>query len=413
VKILKIDPVIFFRGFMTRQIFILIIIAVLIVRSIQASDPSKGWKPEKIVPLSEYGIDPSVRMMRLSPSGKQLMVFDESEHAFCIVSVVDGKKKNIHLPREFRGRPESVSWSLSDRFIVFTEDVFRYLNEPDIWVCDTESGMVKDLTPDGVTGSILPMKPGSSLDFYPIWRSNENRIIYIHAVNEGVNGAQRIELWSVSVPDGKPHRETVLSDDIPWSMVYPLPEISPDGKLMALFTCRNNDPVSNSVRIIDITTGKVTDLFSMKNMIDVLREKKMGSPDRLVVGNMLWTAGGKGLVIYFVSGSYSGPSNIYGYYDMTRSQLSPVFPGEKTALQQCIIMPDGKALVCLVRVASVDDSTAMRLLRIPLPQGEEKAEEIGTFRIDSSAIHPIPLAAASPDGMALLGSNLVHFVLSE
>ena len=46
---------------------------------------------------------------------------------------------------------ESIRWSPDSRYLVLTEEFFRSFSEPDIWVFDTTTGKVTDITDDGTT----------------------------------------------------------------------------------------------------------------------------------------------------------------------------------------------------------------------------------------------------------------------
>ena len=56
---------------------------------------------------------------------------------------------------------ESIRWSPDSRYLAFTENFFRRFTEPDIWVLDTTTWNVTDITDDGgstSTTSRIPME---------------------------------------------------------------------------------------------------------------------------------------------------------------------------------------------------------------------------------------------------------------
>jgi WD40 repeat protein len=92
------------------------------------------------------------------------------------------------------------SWSPDSTRVAFTDDYYRKLREPDIWVMDAGTGKASDLTDDGVAKVSLqhPSDPDSHLDLLPSWSADGKTVRFVRAA-----GSDGITIESVPAGGGQ------------------------------------------------------------------------------------------------------------------------------------------------------------------------------------------------------------------
>ncbi|HVU14872.1 MAG TPA: WD40 repeat domain-containing protein [Phototrophicaceae bacterium] len=80
---------------------------------------------------------------------------------------------------------ESVRWSPDSRYVVFAQDFFRYFRDSDIWVWDTTTNQLNDLTSSS-TGPVnfLTSKDWTGVDVTPRWLPN-GQILFLRYSSQG------------------------------------------------------------------------------------------------------------------------------------------------------------------------------------------------------------------------------------
>ncbi len=98
--------------------------------------------------------------------------------SFCIYAGTE-QQNCIDLEASI-GRLESETprWSPDSRYLVFTEDFFRLLVDPDIWVWDTVENTIADITDDGNSNNLLSAKGLGDIDVIPHWLP-DGRILFL------------------------------------------------------------------------------------------------------------------------------------------------------------------------------------------------------------------------------------------
>lgn len=74
--------------------------------------------------------------------------------------------------------PETIVWSPDSRYIAFSENFFIYLIDADIWVWDTTTSAVQNLTDDGVTRLEIGGDDWKNIDVTPTWLE-DGRILFL------------------------------------------------------------------------------------------------------------------------------------------------------------------------------------------------------------------------------------------
>ena len=129
-------------------------------------------------------------ILSVSPDGASLV--GQTPEGPCIFDAATLAERACLAPDGIPARIAigSISWSPDGRRLAYTEDVFRLLQESDVWVMSVESGEVRNLTDDGETG-----RPGdaSVLDFSPGWSADGAAVVF----GRSTMGGSSTEVWSV------------------------------------------------------------------------------------------------------------------------------------------------------------------------------------------------------------------------
>jgi Tol biopolymer transport system component len=82
---------------------------------------------------------------------------------------------------------EVVRWSPDGRYLVMTENFFRFFRDPDLWVLDTQTMTLADITDDGdlefsmQSDGIQPL-----IDVVPRWMA-DGRLVFLRYIGKGMN----------------------------------------------------------------------------------------------------------------------------------------------------------------------------------------------------------------------------------
>ncbi|MPZ79623.1 MAG: hypothetical protein GEV28_04160 [Actinophytocola sp.] len=136
--------------------------------------------------------------MRLSPDGTRLLHLGD----MC-VTALDGSQRKCVDRDKAHPDIQRAEWSPDGKHLVFTDDFWRLLLEPDVWVFDIESGELRNLTDDGVDKyDLFEPDPDAKVDVLPSWSPDGGTIRFARG---GAAKDDRMHLMTVAADGGDVH----------------------------------------------------------------------------------------------------------------------------------------------------------------------------------------------------------------
>ncbi len=96
---------------------------------------------------------------------------------------------------------ESFRWSPDSRYVVFHEDFFRRFNDPDIWVWDTTTETLSNLTEDNTDRISISAEVWDNVDVAPTWTAEGNLIFARYRRDANVEEVIPPDIYQIA-PDG-------------------------------------------------------------------------------------------------------------------------------------------------------------------------------------------------------------------
>jgi hypothetical protein len=162
----------------------------------------------------------------LSPNGSQI-AWTNGE-LLCVFSASGQKQNCVSIKNQID--EGSVMWSPDGKYLAFNELISARLIDSDIWVMDTSSYRLTNLTDDGFDGHIYEAPPTAYLDHSPAWSSDSRWLAFLRSPEAADDRPGSI--YAIT-PDGNT-LERVFDQDIPrsaFSLAW-----SPNGELFAYAT---------------------------------------------------------------------------------------------------------------------------------------------------------------------------------
>ncbi len=168
-------------------VFLLLIFSTLTVIS---SARAAGWTAE-VVHL-DLVAGPGRTAAYLAPDGSRFAYVKGND--LCLYSI-DGEKGNcVTLAKDIHMDLETVRWSPDGTKLAFSEDFLITLRDSDIWLYDTETNTVTDMTPTANREMRLLSNDDPNLkftvDMIPQWSSDSQSIYFIRFVFNKLGDAE-------------------------------------------------------------------------------------------------------------------------------------------------------------------------------------------------------------------------------
>jgi hypothetical protein len=416
---------------MLRRLISILILTVIGISHVSAQDKAASWSIADIKAVADiFGPGYDLHYVRLAPDGSALAAGDP-KRGFCLYPFAAAKVTCYPWPEKFRGfgRFSGFTWSPDGTTIAFTESLFDYFNESDLWVFDVQSGTYTDRTDDGNFGGILkPSKDGKPylLDYLPTWNPANGDLYFFRSVRD-TSGNTSLELYLFPLKDTEPKLVRDLSSDFPIFSVFRQPVISPDGSQMALIVLPNKrDDTRNGLWTLSLKDGKVTQVATM----DVF---KAGLPawgkdhSALMPETVSWV-GDNGLLVSAADYQFAtmGVAQNVFYIDLTTQAAKPMVDFSDVPDRQAFfkVGPDGTSAMFRIPRAGVSspdgktfwylnrdvagEQAGISALALPLDGAAPRLlEKIDDFKVWVAATSPAQISA---DGKALLYGYLVTFI---
>ncbi len=196
----------------------------------------------------------------IAPDGKHFAYLSTGNKTICIYSTA-GQKETCTDVSKVRFAENSVRWSPDSRELTFTEDFIEYSIDPDIWVLDTSTGQLTDITDDGVNGTTVFKDMNANIDLSPTWSNDGKSLIFIRYIQTGKQFSAPT-LFSIAADGGPPEHMGELAAHSVKFPTYLLAWL-PDGTKIAynVDTYQDNSP-ENGVWIADLDGQNPEHIFT-------------------------------------------------------------------------------------------------------------------------------------------------------
>ncbi len=282
----------------------------------------------------------------LAPSGERFAHFNDRQQ-ICIYSVMDRSASPTctALPRPFNYDPNSPRWSPDGRYLAFIDDQpLQYVRDSDIWLLDTQTGSLTNLTDDGayLWDWLEPVPEGERagvVDVAPRFSADSQNVWFVRYETQG--GRLLGTLYSVSVDGDAPVARHVLVDDAREDGFVSVMDLAPDGQTL-VFNQLRLGVGRDSVNLLNLATGETRRLYEL----DRDREGAVAALDFAPTGDAILVQ--NSTVLY---------PDILTRDDLTlwrvvtldgRRQPGPVPPAPNSAVIGAGWSPDGAGLAYLV-----------------------------------------------------------------
>lgn len=368
------------------------------------------------------------RYVSLSPDGTMLAGI--SGDAICIFRLASEEETCFpspdNAPRSLPGREYNnpLVWSPDSRYIAFTEELYIFFEESDVWELDITTGTITNRTDDGIYDDLLDAdEQNAPLDYLPAYGPNGELYFFRTQNQDGDSDSSRLSLQRLDRDADEPVEVVKLVEQFPTRFsVFYRPAVSPDGAFI-VFPVQSHDPEApeNGLWLIDLTTGNTQRLADSMDGGMLMPEHALEFP--FYFTNPVWTADSRAVVVKadsFAAQRYATryPQHNYLYIGVETGDIVPLFDFSDfpEGAEQFDIGADGLSpLITLPREGALSaDGTAFvfmqydlnveataRLAVLPLPPDGSEPQVISSVTYETTPYAPNPMMGA--DGTVVLG----------
>lgn len=135
----------------------------------------------EVVSTTEFELiaGPGNRAAFLAPNGERFVYLNRDRQMCLYLRDADTPERCVDYAEPIsRIDMESIVWSPDSRYVTFTENFFIYLVDADIWVWDTTTDVLQNLTDDGDNRIEMGEDTWKSIDVAPTWLK-DGRILFL------------------------------------------------------------------------------------------------------------------------------------------------------------------------------------------------------------------------------------------
>lgn len=250
---------------------VMLFVILLLGTSAVSAQAETGWKVVKTELVSDLiGADQNMRTIALSPDGQTLAWGDGQ--ALCLYTIDRAETECYGTPDTFRGFGGNYTlptWSPDSRSIAFTESIFDYFVDGDIWVFDVESQSFQNRTDDNYLGGLIPIKEEDkqqryAIDYLPFWNPTNGDLYFFRTIRPE-EGDLTLTLQLMPLGRNEPKQVFDFTGKLPVLSVYRQAAISPDGTSLAVIALGNDlkDPL-NGVYILNLKSGDLRQVVTVE-----------------------------------------------------------------------------------------------------------------------------------------------------
>jgi hypothetical protein len=413
---------------MRRFLLMLILIGLFGVSVVSAQSTTNNWKltgAQSLADLTGEAYNPR-GLPLLSPDGSAVVWAGDPDDGLHVYTFDDGQVASYPWPEGYKGfgRFSVPSWSPDANYLTFTESIFDYALESDLWMLDRAGGEITNRTDDGVEGGWFGQDKPMTLDYLPTWNPDNGDLYFLRSQGPA-NGDPTIGLYLLPVGRDEPKLVRDLTSELPTFSVYRPMAISPDGEQMAFIVLSNDlKDARNGLWTLDLKSGDVAQVATVD---DFRTGRPSWQKETALYPDMLFWAGNDALVVLALDQQYTvgGVAQIAYYVSLADQAVTPLMDFQDVPDARSFFendAPDGP-IYRMPRsgVVSPDGSTFLFLRygidfnhagisAIALPPDGSPPVEIGDD-IDPFVISPAADArpVMSADGKALMSGYLFQF----
>jgi dipeptidyl aminopeptidase/acylaminoacyl peptidase len=409
-----------------RRYLVFLLLVLFSLSTVSAQESAATWTITSVQSLSELtGSDEDPAYAFLAPDGSAL-AWGGPEAGIGVYSFADQTATTYPLPEEFRGfgRYSSPAWSPDGNYFAFTESLFDYLYESDIWLLDRTAETITNRTDDAVYGSWLNVEQPFAIDYLPTWNPLNGDLYFFRTVQPKDN-TYTTELHLMPVGRDEAKQVVDLTPDLRlvYSVYRPV-VISPDGDTLAFIVLGQqlDEPV-NGIWTLDLRTAQADQVVTLDELRSGLPAWQTEDERALFPETVMW-AGDDALVVLSRDVQYvTNISQMAYYIDLTTGETTPIttftdvedaealfVESDESPLYRMprsgVVTPDGEMFLFLRHGAGLEHA-GISAVSLP-PDGSPPVEigEIEDFEIFRAAQSP---PAMSSDGKALIYGYVFQF----